>query len=126
MEIVGEVCVLAGGVPGVEVDAAEVDYPEEAREVLNDRKIHDIGGWVTYVTGGNPWGFGIGGMFLEKEFAEGSIGVALHNHGAVTQVGQQYRRDIGVVLEEVAFGDFVFGPEGFLEIGQADLVAIDF
>ena len=119
MEQVGQIGVIATRVPRVEIDAAEVDQPEQAGEILDYRESlrrWRRGGRMSQV--GIHVGFGVGGMFLEKKFAEGSVGVAFHDHGSVHRTcGQEGWGDVGVVLEEVALGDFVFGPEGFLEVG---------
>ena len=64
-------------------------------------------------------------MFLEKEFAECAVGVALHDHGSVLQVREKDGSDIGVILEEIAFGDGVFGPEEFGQVGELNLISID-
>src|SRR6185437_585666 len=44
----------------------------------------------------------------------------------VLQVRQKPWRNVGVVLQESAFGDFVFGPEQLLKIGEMNLRAVDF
>ena len=51
--------------------------------------------------------------------------VAFHDHRAVTQVRQEYRRDVGVILEQIAFGEAQLGPENLPEVGESDLLAID-
>ena len=41
MQVVGAVDVVAARVPLVEIDAAEVDDPEQRREILDDREVDD-------------------------------------------------------------------------------------
>ena len=36
------------------------------------------------------------------------------------------RRDVGVVLDQIALGDAELGPEGLVEIGEGDFLALDF
>ena len=47
----------------------------------------------------------------EEELAGGAVRVALHHHRAVADVRQQHRRDVGVVLDQIALGDAELGPE---------------
>ena len=43
--------------------------------------------------------------------------IALHNHRAIDQVGQQHRRDIGIELKQIAFGYSQIRPKYFTQIG---------
>src|SRR5581483_6678253 len=62
----------------------------------------------------------------EEEFAVRSVGIALHDHGAVGEMRQEEARDFGVVFEQISFGDAELGPEGFFEIGEAYAFSADF
>ena len=57
-------------------------------------------------------GRGVGARFMKKNSPCAPLRVALHHHRAVAQVRQQDRRDVGVVLDQVALGDAQLGPEG--------------
>jgi hypothetical protein len=46
------------------------------------------------------------------------------HHRAILDVRQQERRDVGVVLDQVALGDAEPGPEGLVEIGERDLAPL--
>src|SRR5262249_35590622 len=42
VQIIGAVYVVAAGVPGIEIDAAEIHYPEQRSQVLHDGKVDDV------------------------------------------------------------------------------------
>src|SRR5437764_15295563 len=63
---------------------------------------------------------------LHEERGTGrAVRVALHHHRAVADVRQQHRRDVGVVLNEHPFRDAALGPEGLLQVRQADFFPVD-
>ena len=70
-------------------------------------------------------GRGVGARFMKKNGAGGAVRVALHHHRAVADVRQQHRRDVGVVLNQVALGDPALGPERLAQVRQAHLAAGD-
>jgi len=63
-------------------------------------------------------------VLLEEEFAVGAVGITLHHHGAVAQMREQERGNIGVVLQQIALGDGIFGPEELFEIGQMNRATV--
>ena len=54
---------------------------------------------------------------LKKEISAGSVRITLHHHRAISEVRQQYRRNIRIILQQIALGDSLL-PEELLEIGQ--------
>src|SRR5260370_7796689 len=110
------------------MDGPEIDYPEQAREILDDREVHHIRRRVLNGANRYPFGPRIGRALLEKELAVGPIGVSLHYHRAVEQMRQEERRNVGIILEEIALGNAVFRPKDLLQIGKcyAPAVYVDF
>ena len=70
-------------------------------------------------------GRGAGARFMKKNSPCGAVRVPLHHHRAVADVRQQDRRDVGVVLDQVALGDAELGPEQLVEVGERDLAPLD-
>ena len=66
-------------------------------------------------------GRGDGARFMKKNGAVGAVGITLHHHRAIPQVREEHGRDVGVVLQEVAFGEAELGPENLAEVRQANL-----
>ena len=64
--------------------------------------------------------------FMEERCACRAIGVAAHDHGAIADVREQHRRDIGVVLDQRALGDAEVRPEKLTQVRQPHLAAVDF
>src|SRR5262249_37443624 len=50
-----------------------------------------------------------------------TIGPRPHDEWAVLQIGEQGRCDIAVELQQIAFGDALFGPEQLVEIAHDNL-----
>src|ERR1043166_7594701 len=116
MQIIRPIDVVAAGVPLVQIDATEVDYPKQRRQIANDGKIDRVARRMfdlAYVDPFRSWGRG---PLLEKEFSRGAVWVAFHDHRAVLQVRQQYRGNITIVLQEIALRDFELGPEQLPQI----------
>ena len=61
----------------------------------------------------------------EEERPGGAVRIPLHHHRAVADVRQQHRRDVGVVLNQVAFGDPELRPERLAQIREPDLASRD-
>ena len=121
VQVVGPIDVVAARVPRVEVDAAEVDEPEQRRQVLDDREVDHAARAVRDRAGLDPRRPRRRRALHEERLAVGAVGIALHHHRAVGEVRQQHRRDVGVVLEQVALGDAERGPERLVEVGELDL-----
>src|SRR5262245_46454697 len=56
----------------------------------------------------------------EEKLARGAVRIALHNHRAVLQMGDQPGGDVQVVLEEVALRDLRVLPEDLVDVGELD------
>src|SRR6185437_10460975 len=61
-----------------------------------------------------------GRAFHKKEIAGGAVGIALHDHGSIFQMGQKDVRYVSVVLDQVAFGNFQLRPEELFKITEFD------
>ena len=69
-------------------------------------------------------GRGDGRPLHEEELAGGAVRVALHDHRAVADVRQQQRRDVGVVLDQVALRDAELRPEQLVEVREMHLSGV--
>ena len=69
----------------------------------------------------DPLGARLWGALHVEEVALRAVRVALHDHGPVDHVRQQPRRDVGVVLQQIALGDLQFFPEQLVQVRQAHL-----
>ena len=118
VQVVGPIDVVAARVPLIEVDAAEVDDPEQRCEVLHHREVDDVSRRVRDATGLDPRRVRLGDALHEEAFPRRAVGVALHDHGAIAEVRQERRRDVGVVLEEIALRDPRVAPEQLVEVRQ--------
>lgn len=125
MQVVGPIHVVAGRIPLIEIDAAEIDDPEQRRQVVDHREVDDVAGVVRDPAGADPVRPRRGGALHEEELAGGAVGIPLHHHRAIGDVREQQRGHVGVVLDQVAFGDAALGPEQFVEVGEPDIAAID-
>ena len=125
VEIVGTIDVVAARVPRVQVDAAEVDDPEQRRQVLDHREIDHAARAVRDRAGLDPLGPRRRRALHEERLAGGAVGIALHHHRPIDQVRQQHRRDVGVVLQQVALGEAELGPERLVEVGQLDFAVAE-
>ncbi len=65
------------------------------------------------------------GALHEKEFSVDSVGIALHHHGAILQMRQQPRRNVQVILQQVALRKPQPGEIHFLQIGELHRAAIN-
>ena len=59
-----------------------------------------------------------GRAFHEKNSPGGAVRITLHHHRAVLQVRQQQRGHVGVILNQIALGDFEFRPEKLIQVGE--------
>ena len=118
MDVVGPVDVVAPRVPLVQVDAAEIHHPEQRGEILDHGEVDDVGRLVLDRAQLDPVRTRRGRALHEEELAPGPVGVALHDHGPVAEMGQQRARDVRVVLEQVALGEAEGRPERLAEVGE--------
>src|SRR5204862_7763545 len=63
--------------------------------------------------------------FHEEEFTAGAMRVALHHHRPIANVRQQDVGDVGVVLQQIAFGESGARPEDLAKVGQSNVFALD-
>ena len=110
MQIVGPVDVVTARVPLVQVDATKIDHPHQRRKVLDHWKIYDVPRRVLDMAELNPVGPRRGRTLHKKEVARCAIWIALHHHGAICQMRQQERRNVGVVLEFSEIREFYQFP----------------
>src|SRR5881394_2095163 len=125
MEIIGSVNVVAPGIPWVKINATEVDNPKQGCQVTHDGEIDYAGVSMFNGAGVDPVGPGHRRALLEKERATSTGGVPLHDHGAINQVRQQCRADLGVVPKQIPFTNAFLAPENLLQIGQFNRMTIE-
>jgi len=112
-------------VPRVQVDASQIDEPQQRCEILDDRKCDDVARAVRDRARLDPWRTRLRGPLHEKALARSTVGIALHHHRAVGEMRQQHGRHGRVVLQQVTFGDAALGPEGLAQVGQSNVAATD-
>src|SRR2546422_847014 len=88
------------------------------RRAAHDRDVDHVARGVLDRADGEPVGARRRGALHEERFAARAVRVAPHHHGAVADVGEEGRRDIDVVADEIALGDAEGGPEELAEIGE--------
>jgi hypothetical protein len=86
MKKIGTVDIVAARVPGVEIDASEVDDPEKSREILDHRKVDDVAGVVLDRAGLDPLRMRLGNPLHVEKVPVGSVGVAFHHHRPVDEM----------------------------------------
>jgi hypothetical protein len=110
----------------VELDAAEVDHPGQTPEVGDDG---EVGGAPAAreddVHGLEPVRVRVGHALLVEEVSLDSVRVALHLHGPALDVVQDARRQVEVVVDEVAFRQAGAGEVDLVEIRERDVAAAD-
>ena len=67
MHIVRTIDVVALRVPLVQVDASEVDHPQQRRRIVDDGKVDDVARVVLDGARANPVGLGVGARFMKKK-----------------------------------------------------------
>ena len=73
----------------------------------------------------NPFGPRRRRSLHEEKIARCPIRISFHHHGPIAEVRQEYWRNIGVILQQIALGNSKIGPERFLQIGQFDLLVAE-
>src|SRR5260221_7739377 len=121
MQIVRSIDVVTARVPLIQIDATEIDYPQQRRQILNDRKVNDVSRAMRDRTYFNPGRPRLRRALHKKEFARGPVGITLHHHRAILKMWQQDARDIRVILQQISLGYFQLGQEDVIQIGQLDL-----
>ena len=120
MQIVGPVNIVAAGVPLIKINAPEIDYPQQGRQVLDHGKVNDVSRRMIDGADLHPRGSRRRRMLHEKEVARRPVGVSLHDHGPIPEVRKKHRRHISVVLKQMALRYSQRGPERFFQIGELD------
>src|SRR6266566_9461108 len=69
----------------------------------------------------DPVGPRMGRPLHEKKLSRGAVGISLHHHGAVTQMGQQDTADVCVVLQQIPFRYRELWPEYLCQVRQLHL-----
>ena len=67
VQVVGPVDVVAARVPGIQIDAAEIDHPKQRGQILDHRKVDHIPGTVLDGTDSIQSGRGDGARFMKKK-----------------------------------------------------------
>lgn len=107
--------------PKVQRDRPEVGEVQQALLVLaNEVPDFFLGALTPDGLGAKPLRGPLRRILLIEVLALDPVGVARQHDGPVGQVGQQPRRDAAVVLDQVALGVALLGPEHLVEVGQAD------
>ena len=120
VQIVGAVDVVAARIPLVQVDAAEVDHPQERRQILHDGKVDHTARGVLDGARVDPARARRRRPLHEEEGAGRPVGIPLHHHGAIPEMGKQDRGNLDVVLQQITLGQPQSRPERLEEIGQGD------
>ena len=113
---------VGAALPGVQLDAAEVDQPQERHRVVHD---HVAAGLLPGLAASRqidpPHPLrGVVDRVLEEELPLDSVGVALEDHRAAGEVRHEHRRHAQVVVEQVPLGDPLAGPVGLVEVRERD------
>ncbi len=125
VQVVGSIGIVGTRVPLVQIDAPEVDDPQQRRQVLDHRELDHLARAVRDPAGGEPWRPRCRRLLHEEERAFGAVRIALHDHGAIADVRQQHRRDAQVVADEVALGEAERGPERLGQVGEGGLAVAE-
>ena len=121
---VGAVGLVDARGPGVHVDAAHVDHPQEREVVVDERVVDDpllaVAGRGRERRALDPVRHVRRRVLLEEELALPAVGVALHRERPVAQVWHEDGRDVAVEREQVALRDPLVRPEGLVEVRQLE------
>src|SRR5207237_3723498 len=123
--IVRSIHVVTRGVPLIQIDAAEIDDPQECGFVLDHWKVDHVPAAVIDPADLDPRRAWRRSALHEEERAGGAVRIPLHHHRAVADVRQERAGDVGVVLEKIAFRDTEIGPENLSQVGEANFPALD-
>ena len=111
--------VAGPGLGRVELERGQVGRPHEPGQVV-DRARLDVGVGVER-DGREPGGAVAGAALLEEPLALDAVGEAHHRDRAVLEVGEHRRRDPGVVVDHLAFGEAGRGVQDLVEVGEPEL-----
>ena len=57
-------------------------------------------------------------LLLKERFSRDAVGIPVEHHDAVFQVRQHPGRHRAVIIDQIAFGDSLAGPENLVKIGK--------
>ncbi len=126
-QVVGVRRVLAARVQRVHLDAAEVRDEQQRREVVDDEVVDHAGLRVLaqHAAAADPVGRVRRRRLLVEEAAREAVGHPLHRERASLEVGQDERRHVAVVRDEVAFRVALLGPVRLVQVRQTELASVD-
>src|SRR5580704_11614818 len=113
MEVVGAIHVVTARAPRIQINTAQINHPEEGRDMVDDREVDHVAGMVFDRTDGDRRRSRGRRAFHEEKPASDAVWITLHHHGAVSQVGQQPRREVEIILKKITFCETEAGPEYF-------------
>ncbi len=121
---IGPVRLIDPGIPGIHVDAVHLHHPQQRQLVVDEREVDEPG----LAVAGNrpeparldPRRHSLRRLFLEERRAGDSFAPALHRERPVPEVRDEHRRDLCVVVEEVALRNALVGPEHTIRAGETD------
>ena len=61
-----------------------------------------------------------GSALHEEEAARDAVGVALHDHRSMSEMGQKHMSNIQIKLDQIPLGKTGVWPKNFAQIGQVD------
>ena len=116
--------ILAERVPRIEIDAPEIDQPQEGWKIVDDWKVDDVAGAVFDRARSYPRRTRRRRALHVEEVSGNTVRIALHDHRAVGDVRNQDVGDARVVTKEIALGQLELGKIDFSQVGQSDPAAI--
>jgi hypothetical protein len=124
--VVGALDVVHAAVPGVQVDATEVDDPREASRLGHHGEVGRApAAGKDDVNGFEPVGMRGGNTLLVEEEPVHAVRIAQHLHGAVADMREDDVRDVDVVADEVALGQPALREEDLVEVRDRDVAPAD-
>jgi hypothetical protein len=120
-QLVGMVEVGAPHGPGVPVDDAEVDAPDEVGAVVGDELARVAPAGEGDGGGLQPVGGAVGHALLEEGLAADAVDPALERGGPLAQVAHDGGLALDVVVDEIDLGETSVGEERLVGIADAHL-----
>ena len=117
VKVIGTVDIVTAGIPWVQVYAAQIDHPQERADIPDHWKIDDVAGSMLDAAGLDPFGSGRRGALHEEKIAPDSVGITLHDHGAVSEMWEQHMRDVQIKLDQVGLRNTRVRPKHLAKIG---------
>lgn len=124
-QLVGVVEVVGPNRVGVQVQAAQVGQPGQARRVVDDDLVGGSAGREGQLDGADPVGSRLGRPLLEEELAVGPVDVTLEGHRPPARAAQGALGHGQVVGHQIALGVARAGEEDLVRIADRDPPAGD-